>query len=593
MTTRPDLLSGTRTIDNMRMSSERLIRLWRSPASAGGDECYPSETRTANAAYTDAVLADIAAQGFNAIWVHGELRVMAPSRVFRELGAEAAEHLQHMRELIARAAGHGVRVYVYLQPPRGLPADDPFWRKHPEVGGVTIRDISGVDIRAFCTSQPAVKAYLRDSSARLFAELPGLGGVILITASEFPAHCYSKVDYRRGGRADCPRCAERDPVEVVTEIVHLVREGVRSVSREADVIVWNWSWRMYDPNPNPRIVAGLPDDVILMADFERGGRKKMLGKVRSIDEYSLGYVGPSATFRRAAALARQRGLRVMAKLQIGTTHELATVPNLPLIGNLYDKVRALRALGIASFLGCWSFGCEPSANTAAFNRFWQMDPLCPKRAALRDFAADYFPGCRAEMVVAAWRQFAAAMDHYPFCVAFLYFSPVNYAMGLSVKPAQARRTPLGASWLDVRRGEWIESDWLDGLTWPEIPAALERLSREWTRGVERLDAGLQDCEDPHARQELDTARVIGHSFQSAWNAYRFFALRKAWSPCHLPAYLSIARDELAHLEAALPILEGDRRFGWHGECHAYLYDAASVRRNVRALRRQLTRQPPG
>ena len=40
--------------------------------------------------------------------------------------------------------------------------------------------------------------------------------------------------------------------------------------------------------------------------------------------------------------ARERGLRVMAKLQLGTTHELATVPSLPLIGNLYDKARALR-----------------------------------------------------------------------------------------------------------------------------------------------------------------------------------------------------------------------------------------------------------
>ncbi len=30
----------------------------------------------------------------------------------------------------------------------------------------------------------------------------------------------------------------------------------------------------------------------------------------------------------------------MTKLQFGTTHELASVPNLPLIGNLYEKAKS-------------------------------------------------------------------------------------------------------------------------------------------------------------------------------------------------------------------------------------------------------------
>lgn len=562
------------------------LRLWRSPASAGGDECYPSETRTANAAYTDAVLADIAAQGFNAVWLHGELRVMAPSRVFPELAPEAGVHLRAMRELIARAGRHGLRVFVYLQPPRGLPVDDPFWQAHPEVGGVVTRDLSGVDIRAFCTSHAAVKRYLRDSSARIFEELPGLGGVILITASEFPAHCYSKVNFREDGHTTCPRCAGRDPVDVASEIVRLVRDGVRSVSASAEIIVWNWSWRMYEANPNPRIIAGLPGDVILMADFERGGRRKILGRMRPVDEYSLGYVGPSPTFRRAVELARGRGLRTMAKLQIGTTHELATVPNLPLIGNLHDKVKALKKLGIDSFLGCWSFGCEPSANTVAFNRFWNVRHLPPREAALREFAADYFPGCRANRVTAAWNQFARAMKHYPFCISFLYFGPVNYAMGLPVAPTQAAETPLGPSWVDVERGEWIECKWLDHFEWPEIPAALEQIAAEWGKGVEQIEAGLRNCESTHARQELDNARIVGHSFRSAWNMYRFFALRKNWRDACRPEYARIARDEIANLEAALPILDRDPRFGWHGECHAYLYNAASVRRKCETLHAQ-------
>ncbi len=513
---------------------------------------------------------------------------MVPSRVFPELGADASEHLQNMRELIARAARHNLRVFVYLQPPRGLPSDDPFWQAHPEAGGTVTKDLlSKRNIRAFCTSHPQVQSYLRDSSARVFEELPHLGGVILITASEFPAHCYSKVNYPQGQRTACPRCAQRDPVNVVLEIIRLVRDGVRSVSSSAAIIVWNWSWRMVEANPNRRIIAGLPDDVILMADFERGGRRKILGRMRPIDEYSLGYVGPSSTFRQAVALARQRGLRTMAKLQIGTTHELATVPNLPLIGNLYEKVKALKKLSIGSFLGCWSFGCEPSANTAAFNRFWNSKKLPPKQTALREFAADYFPRCQPKEIAKAWEQFAQAMNDYPFCLAFLYLGPVNYAMGLPVAPSQAAKTPLGPSWVNAERGEWIESKWLDHFEWAEIPLALKRLTAGWNRGVEFLESGLRNCDGPHARRELDTARIVGHSFHSAWNLYRFFALRKRWHEACLPRYLRIAQDEIAHLEAALPILERDPRFGWHGECHAYLYDAAAVRRKLDTLRKQV------
>ena len=110
-----------------------LARIWRTPYSRADHD----ETLTANAAYTDAVLAVIVDLGFNAIWVHGLLRGSVPSRLFPELAPQAADHICSMRELIARAAKHSIDVYVYLQPPRGLPVSDPFWTRHPDAGGRT------------------------------------------------------------------------------------------------------------------------------------------------------------------------------------------------------------------------------------------------------------------------------------------------------------------------------------------------------------------------------------------------------------------------------------------------------------------------
>ena len=54
--------------------------------------------------------------------------------------------------------------------------------------------------------------------------------------------------------------------------------------------------------------------------------------------------------------AQQRGLAVMAKLQVGTTHELSTVPNLPLVDHLYEKLVGAEQLGLAGFLATWNFG---------------------------------------------------------------------------------------------------------------------------------------------------------------------------------------------------------------------------------------------
>ena len=48
-------------------------------------------------------------------------------------------------------------------------------------------------------------------------------------------------------------------------------------------------------------------------------------------------------------LAASQGRPVHAKLQVGTTHEIATVSNLPLIPNLYKKTRRFRELDLG---GC-------------------------------------------------------------------------------------------------------------------------------------------------------------------------------------------------------------------------------------------------
>ena len=582
-----------------------MYRIWRSPYSEFGKfTLVPNdlhdETVTAVQVYTDEVLKGIAESGFNGIWVHGLLHNLVTAEEFPEFGRNSATHLKNMRELIKRGAAYGIKVFIYMQPPRAIQvADEVFWKNHADVAGQE-EDIEGepgqvIRVRAICTSTSKVKNYLKNAAASLAESLPGLGGVIMITASEYPAHCVSRRGRVLGALGEisyapveCPRCAERKPEDIVSEVITLIRDGIRSVSKDMAIIAWNWSWSFYVDIPCAEIIRKLPKDVILMADFERGGFKDVLGhKQHKIDEYSIGYAGPSGQFKASFELARDLGLSCMAKLQFGTTHELATVPNLPVLGNLFQKADFLRKNNLAGFMGCWNFGNMITANTAGFNYF--LSKACPddKNMALQTFAEQYFPGCRSDRVAAAWDNFADAMNSYPICIPYLYAGPTNYAIKMTPRPEPLDGKSAGRSWLLDERGDDVSGAIAD-FSLDEIIEGFKLLSEKWRAGVTLLSTGLNGVSDKHAEEELANAEVCRAAFRSTYNVFRTYKLRKEWNPGKLSEYLKYAADELENVKRALPYIEKDKRLGYHSEAQGYMFDAASVKAKIKALEQQLS-----
>jgi hypothetical protein len=578
-----------------------MIKIWRSPYSAFGESSKNpndllDETVTADAVYTDDVLAGIAQSGFNGIWVHGLLHHLVSEDLFPELGLNATIHQEKLGMLIERAAKYAIKVYIYMQPPRALPvANHQFWDNHAEVAG-QIEEIPGDDdaeafkVQSMCTSTPQVKQYLKTATGKLAAALPGLGGVILITASEYPAHCvarrgrvlgaFGEIEYMP---VDCPRCAERQPEDIVAEVITLVRDGIRTVSESMEIIAWNWSWSFYVDAPCEEVISQLPKDVILMAGFERGGKKDILGHVDAkVDEYSISYAGPSEQCRESFELAQKHGLRCFAKLQFGTTHELATVPSLPLIGNLFQKTSFIKQQNLAGFMGCWNFGNMITANTAAFN--WFLDPQTPVDAAvaLPSFAERYFTGGDRDKVVAAWKIFAEAMNSYPFCIPYLYAGPTNYALGFISHPEPLTGKSAGRSWLMDERGDDLSGAIAD-FSLDEIIAGFELVAAKWRDGVELLKLALTGLDNEHATAEVANAEVCGGAFRSTWNLFRFYKLRLDWDETKLPAYKQISEDELDNLKQVLPYVEQDKRFGYHSEAHDYMFNAEMIKKKITAL----------
>jgi len=585
------------------------IRIWRSPDSRFGegskttpDGDLEDETITAERAYTDEELARIAREGFNGIWLHAVLRHLVSVEPFTQLGRNARQHQQALARLIERAAGHGISVWLYMQPPRAVPTSwADFWQRHPEAAGqeeeVELHPSEGpVRYRCLCTSTPVVKKWLADAAAELARRLPGLAGVILITSSEFPAHCHTRrtsFDAKPWRpRIQCPRCGKRDPEEVAAEVVSLVSEGLARFCRKARVVVWNWSWGWREDSQE-RMIARLPREAMLMADFERGGVRDVPGrKAFLFDEYSLSYPGPSERFLRCARAAAKHGLPLMAKLQLGTTHELATVVNLPMIGSLYQKARHLTETGMAGFMGCWNFGNYPSANTAAFRFFLRHGEA--KESALEAFAADYFPGCSPELVRRAWELFETAMLYYPFTIAFLYHGPQNHTLAYTAifRPGPLDGRPAGRSWQPDERGDDLSNSYQLHHTQydlDEIIHRLEHLCGLWKSGLELFRAALNGTRADEARKELGNAEICGAIWESTLHTYQIYRLRRNWAPAALEAYFRIARQEVALLERVLPSVSADPRQGIHLEPRVRMFGTSSITAKLDALREQLCR----
>jgi hypothetical protein len=591
-----------------------IYKLWRSPYSLFGGlasvkpDDKATETIQAINYYDDNMLMQISQNGFNAIWVHGEFaNLVHVSDCFKELGKNYREHINAMQELIRRAAIYGIKVFIYMQPIRAVAVENRlFWDNHADVAGqeefaieqvIKERLDEEILMRSLCSSTRKVKDYIRYGAQHLARSLPGLGGLILITASEYPGHCYShrgkrKIsEYRK--EIECPRCKEREPYEVVSELINLIHEGIRKESESIEIVAWNWGWTSFVDSPCREIVDNLASDIIIMADFERGGFKNMSGRGEVLfDEYSLIYGGPSPRCEAILDYAASRKMRIMTKLQLGATHELATVVSLPLIGNIYDKALYQRQHPECGYMGCWNFGNMTSANTYGFNYFQRTD--CPenKKHAMTSFAKDYFGNCAADQVLAGWELFVEAMDYFPFSIPFLYNGVHSHALAYSeiYKFEPLNGEPVGCSYLNLRnkRGDDLRESLSGGNSGYSLDETIERLGKMtvlWAKGVKLFENGMKGCDDRH---EVGNAIIVGGIWRSTENAYKAYRLRKGWNRSKSRELFFIIKDEIINLKAVLPWLEKDPRQGYHGEAHQHFFNSAKLLKKIAILEELVT-----
>lgn len=592
-------------------------RILRSPMAF----YYQEELLRINEAYPDNYLLKLAHHGFNGIWLRGILRELVKTEVFPELGRNSEKLLEQLNRLIERCGKFGIKVYLYFTEPLAFRKDSEFFRKYPHLKG---EPSPTEPTCALCTSNQEVKEYLREGMKNLFKNAPGLEGVILITASEHHTHCYSHIDLKNSlgenfpSTISCPKCKQRTPQEVVAEIISLVvHSGVKAAASQTKVIAWNWSWSMYEEDPQAGIIKRLPEDVIIMADFERGGKTIIDGLQNVVDEYSLTYVGPSERFKGTAHISRSSGHKIYAKLQIGVTHEIATVPYFPVLHKIAKKFLNLKKTKATGLMGCWNFGNILSHNTELANWFsWAPLPKSINeiltKIAIRDFGEE-----KAKNFVKAWRHFSKASDHYPFAMKLVYWGPMNFgpAYPLFFKKVNIH---MPTPWLlpkEIKYNMMNEKcmerteygDILDDFCQPFGPErvikSFKLLCKEWEKGVNLIKEALPFVPKrlkEKAEKEYIVAAAILSQFKSTINFTEFTYLRDRLYKAKddrkkkniLRKLISIANDEIQNSLFCKKLARKENTLGFHGEAFGYMYTPEKIDQKVKMVRDIIKKEIP-
>lgn len=511
--------------------------------------------------YPEGLLQKLSSVGINGIWLHSVLRMFVPAKDGFPGDEKAALRIDGLKRLVDRAARYGIRIYLYMNEPRGMSRD--FFASDPirkEWGGA----MEG-EMQAFCVSNPAVRQWLTASVASLFSQVKGLGGAFTITASENLTTCVS-----HGRQASCERCQNRNYADLIVDVNRAIADGVEQGDPKARVLVWDWGW---SDGEAESIIKRLPKTCWLMSvsewsmPIERGGIKSQVG------EYSLSAVGPGPRARRHWAWAKEAGLKTVAKVQVNSSWEMSAVPALPvldLVGRHADGLSKEQTDGV---MLSWSLGGYPSINLDLFQHYRPGH-----EEAVLDSLAQATYGKRAVPDIRrAWRYCSDAFQEFPYHIQTLYNGPqqVGPSNPLYVRPTGYQATMVGLPY------DAVES-WRSIYPLPVWIDQFERVSAGFSQGS-RAFAEAEKTVGGHLARRVHTewirCEVVRIHLASAAQQARFTAARDRWLTARdrsaIGEMRQAAQRELELVVELLPLVKADSTIGYESSNH-YFYLPADL-----------------
>lgn len=415
----------------------------------------------------DELLLEYAKNGINGVWVHGLLSALSPYPFDKSIGDGYKARRDALQKLVDRCSRYGIKVYLYLNEPRGIAVEKLGDFKH-----LAGRIENGV--ASLCFEHKEVQDYLYNAVKDLFENVKGLGGCFTITMSENQTHCH----FRQGN--NCPICGGVSPEIVTSRINNIIAKAVKDSGSNAEVIANLWGWSTYMGWTEEQLINGitlLDKDVSVLCvsefdlDIEKGGVKS-----RIID-YSISNPGPGKVAKKALSFAKQKGHKTYAKIQVNNSWECSAVPYLPAFNLTYEHLKGLSQIGVENYMLTWTLGGYPSPT---------MDMIADFSSQKESFSLsnwyDKFFGEKSKTVQKAVDKICSAFREYPFSIQNLYLSPRSLGLAnlWDVEPSEKSSTMVCYAYDDYK-------NWLGPYPLEVFISQYNKLLTKWQEGIEILE----------------------------------------------------------------------------------------------------------
>lgn len=527
--------------------------------------------------YPENYLNRLAHNGTNGLWIYTSFAQLISSPYIPSKDENCARRMKKLAGIVEKCKSYGIKVYIFAIEPIGLLEGET--EPYEDMLGADMTDSFPAPRRPFCPRIEKTREHVIYCLENIFKSIPYLAGYITIPAGERPTTCASIGTYKT-----CPRCGKYSRGENLAYSVDLIKEGLRRAGTGAEFISWTYGHRYWDDNDICEYIEKTPEDIAVMQNFEDRGTDIQLGKPRIAWDYWLSYPGPSDMFKMSARMAKKAGNPMYAKMQVCSSHEIATVPYIPAPGILFDKYKAARELGVTGIMECWYFGNYPSLMNRASTELSYIDDFSDKHAFLVDLASRLYGISRAEATANAWEAFEEGYRNYPTNVLFSYYGPMHDGVVWDLFPIPVNRA-LPRSWqlVDPPDGDRIGECLFRGHTLDEAITLADRMCEAWSEGLRNLPLSKSD-------EHTSCVEAIGLLFESGRNILNFYKLREILGTESADLFETIAKmesivsKEIQNSEKMIKLCLVDPRIGYHSEAEGFKFFEEKLRSRITKLK---------
>ena len=285
----------------------------------------------------------------------------------------------------------------------------------------------------------------------------------------------------------------------------------------------------------------------------------------------------------------ERCTRKAAKLQVGCSHEDASVPFIPVPSNLYEKYKFLHEHDVTGVMQCWYFGNYPGLmNQAAGELSFGPFPASEKEFLERLAAPDWRKN--AALVAQSWSHFAAAYRKFPMNICFEWYGPLHHSIAWPwhLFPVDE---PLAPSWL-IHQFPEISGDRIGEClgfhhNLEDAIAICKSMDEEWEKGSVIMRALLAEYADnPDRKEDIGIALAVGLQIKSALNTLLFYDCRERMfrtGISELDVMEKLVKNEIANTLQMKELCLQDPRLGYHSEAEAFLFHPERLEKRKQLL----------